>query len=172
MWPEVYELKTATITPSISTTVLYDLATDFEEFVELYQTAPTGIEDIVRVVVDAELFNVNTTVSTSGKALRIKSWPYSAETAYLTYKAKVATSTTDTTLQRLIALGTAQHLLINEAEQKAGDPHVSDFELQKVLRAANFAEQDYIDARNSFASSQLKKTGATRGFSYTRRYGR
>jgi hypothetical protein len=163
MWPEVYELKTTTITPATSTTVLYDLPTDFEEIVELYQTATGTPEDILRLSA-TPVWNVDTAIASSGKALRITSFARNDVTAYLTYQAKVSTATSDTTLQHLIALGTAYELLTNEAAQKAGDPHVSDFEMQKILRARNFTEQDYIDSRNSFASSQLKKTGRVRFF--------
>jgi uncharacterized protein (DUF2132 family) len=163
MWPEVYELATTTVTPAPTTTVLYDLPAAFEEIVELYQTATGSIEDIVRLSA-TPVWNVDTAIASSGKALRITSFARDDVSAYLTYKAKVSTATTDTTLQHLIALGTAYELLTNEAAQKAGDPHVSDFEMQKILRARNFTEQDYIDSRNSFASSQLKKTGRVRFF--------
>jgi uncharacterized protein (DUF2132 family) len=163
MWPEVYELKTTTITPATSTTVLYDLPSDFEEIVELYQTADSTIEDIIRLNA-TPVWNVDTTIASSGKALRITSFARDDVTAYLTYQAKVSTATSDTTLQHLLALGTAYELLTNEAAQKASDPHVSDFEMQKILRARNFTEQDYIDSRNAFAASQRKKTGRVRFF--------
>ena len=142
LWPRIWALSTATVTPgNPQTTYLYDPGTTFEGSVDLVQASAATITDILyhHYGVDyKDVFNVPTGTLASGKGIRVRRWRRVDADATLTYRSKITSATTEVALQQLIALGAAEELLEARAAELTAKEDRKEGEVQDILRAARF----------------------------------
>lgn len=154
MWPDLWVASTTTLTPSISTTNLYALPTDFLQLLNdnqyLYQAATGSIEDAVYSY--GQVRQVPSSIATSTWALRVTSWARTDVGATLFYRAKVTTSNMTAAMEPVIAIGTAAYLLRTEAAEKA-ERFDEDDRPSRQLRAARELERQF-----EFEKAKLAKT--------------
>lgn len=137
LWPDLWVPSTSSITPSPSSTNLYDLPADFlsleNDNMYLYQAALGSIEDPVYSY--GQVVKVPSSVSTSTLALRVTHWARTDVNATLFYRAKVTTSNMTAAMEPVIALGTAAYLRSIEAAEKA-ERFDEDDRAGRTLRSA------------------------------------
>ena len=154
LWPDLWILSTATLTPAITTTNLYDLPSDFLAFLNdnqyLYQAATGGIEDVVYSY--GQLVQVPAAISASGWALRVRNWRRTDVAATLFYRAKVTTANMTSGMEPVIALGTAAYLLTTESGEKA-DRFDEDDRPGRMLRSARELWRQFDSEKQKLAKT-------------------
>lgn len=158
LWPDLWIESTSSITPSPTTTTLYDLPTDFITTLNdnqyLYQPASGTIESALYSY--GQVVKVPTSVSSSGFALKVTIWQRVDTAATLFYRAKVTTANMTSVMEPVIALGTAAYLLGIESAEKA-DRFDEDDRPGRMLRTARslWDQFDYEKARIAKTLSDL-----------------
>ncbi|MCI0543846.1 MAG: hypothetical protein L0Z49_05290, partial [Actinobacteria bacterium] len=163
LWPDMWVVSTSTVTPgNPQTTYIYDLPSDFEDFVQLTQVATGSIEDLVYVRA-AELWHVPTAVSATNTALRVTSWPRLDVDGTLFYRTRVTTSNMTGDMETVIALGAAADLMRMEAIEKVDRPDEDD-RAGRLLRAAREMEAAFHDERRRHKMQLMRQWGQVRRF--------
>lgn len=148
----LYEVSSTTITPSPTTTSIYDLPSDYEAFVAMTQTSTASVENLLYYpppgAID-ELLNVPSGISSTNKALRVTSWYRTDANATLFYKAKISTATTEAQLQRIVSLLAADQLLGHEIVRKA-DRKDEQNRTQRIFFARREIREAYKEAAASW----------------------
>lgn len=144
LWPDLWVLGTTTYTPAPTTTNLYDLPSGFVSFLNdrqyLSQPAAGSIEDILYNF--GTLVQVPAAISATGWALRVTKWARIDTDATLYYRSKVTTANMTTTMEPVLAIGTAAYLLSVEAAEKT-DRFDEDDRSGRMLRTARALEQQF-----------------------------
>lgn len=126
LWPDLWIVVDSSITPTPTTTNIYDLPADYEDIIELVQVGTGSIEDLVLVPIEREIRIAPDAVSASNKALRITRWPRTDANATLWYRTRVTTANMTAEMEPVIALGTAAYLLRTETQEKLDRPDEDD----------------------------------------------
>lgn len=163
LWPDVFNVLNTTITPS-STTAIYDVPSDFEDFVTIAQQAVGTIEDLRYINRVDVLLNVPTAISATNKALRIwGSWPRLDVNATLFYRAKVTIDTMTADLEPMIAYGTAIELLRMEMVEK-NDRKDEDDRVGRAYRALRDCQRAFDDELQRKRAGLMARWGTKRIF--------
>lgn len=157
LFPHVWAVTSTTITPSPSTTNLYDLPAAFEWPISVSQAATGSIEDL-RSVPYSVLGTVPSGISATNKALRITAWPRQDTDATLFYAAKATTTTMTAAMEPVIALGVASYLLRTESGEKA-DRFDEDDRPGRQLRTARQLDADFQLERQRLRAQLLRQYG-------------
>lgn len=158
MYPDVWEVTSTTLTYSASA-YTYALPATFIEPVALVQASLGGITDTTPLTG----WSVVRDTASGGWLIRVPSWHRTDVTARLTYLGIPVTTTADTALQRIMAIGAAEELLVGEASQKADRKEEEDRTI-RLLRAARLLKDDYDRACTSYRSQLRQKHGTARRF--------
>ncbi len=161
LYPDLWVVSTSTITPSVSTTNVYDTASDFIDVLDyktgLVQTATGSIEDLTYSPYQL-MDTVPTAISATNRAIRVTNWSRTDVTATFFYKAKVTTTNMTSTMEPVIALGTAWYLLKAEALEK-NDRFDEDDRPGRMQRLTRELERDFNNEKRRVRQQLLKQYG-------------
>lgn len=163
LWPDVWVPTVASITPTPTTSNIYDLPADYESFISLMQVTSGAIEDLAYVTKVEELLSVPSAISSTLKALRVLEWVRNDVSATLTYRAKVSTSNMTSAMEPVIALGTAAYLLSLESGTKA-DRSDEDDRVGRMLRTANQLWTQFEEEKGRLRAQLLQQWGPRRRY--------
>lgn len=159
LWPDLWVVSTTTITPSTSTNI-YDLPADYEDFVQLVQLRSGAVEDLVHIQAK-ELWHVPTAISATNKALRVVHWPRLTVDATLFYRTQVTTTNMTSEMEPIIALGTAAHLVRLESLEKS-DRADEDDRPGRFLRTSRELERMFDEEKQKLRAQLMRQWGQVR----------
>lgn len=158
LFPDVFVAREATLVPS-SSTVIYELPSDFEDVISIVQTASGTVDDVLWVTDYRVLPPVDAAHATSRKALRVASWPRNDANATLVYAARPSTSTMTTDMEPVIALGVAAMLLKAEALEVSERAPDEDDRPFRHIRTARELERAFQEEKRRLRSRLLAQYG-------------
>lgn len=165
LWPDVFVVPNVSLTPVVNSAI-YDLPADFEDFVTISQAAAGPIEDLRYLNRVDVLMNVPTTISTSGKALRIwGSWPRIDVPGTLYYRAKVTPTTMTSDMEQMVSYGTAINLLRSEMQEK-NDRMDEDDRVGRAYRSLREFKGVYEEEKQRLRSTLMQRWSTKRVFKH------
>jgi hypothetical protein len=165
LWPDIFVVLNQTIVPS-TTTAIYDLPADFEDFVTIAQQAAGPIEDLRYLNRVDVLNNVPAGISANGKALRIwGSWPRIDINGTLYYRAKVTAATMSADMEHMIAYGSAINLLRGEMQEK-NDRLDEDDRVGRAYRSLRDFQRVYDEEKQRLRTTLMQRWSTKRVFKH------
>lgn len=164
-FPEIWQVNEASVTPSPTTTYIYDLPAAYEGFVDLVMLR-TGTEDLVRIRA-TEDDNVPVAISATNKALRVGSWPRTDVNATLFYRARITSASFPADVEPVVAWGAVARLLKSEGAGVADRRDEQDRQ-GRIFRASRFFDEEFRAAKGRYRAGLMARWGSVRRYRRSR----